>query len=181
MKLEIILYTILISFAVLTKVSLYFYYGIYFVLLLPLSFCNLKKIGLFEIKKGFVFGVLSSAIYFPFIIGKISFSMLNQIPYVFSEEIFFRGFLLQQLNEKFSNVHLNNLVVSILFTIPHVIINPSLFSVLVFIPSIIFGYLFIYTKSIYAPVIFHYFSNIFFQTYLLNSDFIKMLIPTNLL
>ncbi len=170
MKLEITLYTILISFAVLTKVNFYFFYGIYIILLLPLSFFDLKKMGIFEFKKGILWGFLSSAIYFPFVFKSFSFVLLNQIPYVFSEEIFFRGFLLQRFNEKFNNIHLNNIAVSILFTIPHILINPSLVSVLVFFPSIIFGYLFIYTRSIYAPVIFHYFSNLFFQLYLTKSQ-----------
>ncbi len=170
MKLEIALYTILISFAVLTKFNTYFFYGIYLVLLLPLSFFDLKKLGIFEFKKGILWGFLSSIIYFPFIIQNFSFGLLNQVPYVFSEEVFFRGFLLTKFNERFNNIHLNNILVSALFTVPHVIINPSLVSILVFFPSVIFGYLFIYTKSIYAPVIFHYFSNLFFQIYLTKSQ-----------
>ncbi len=166
MKLEIILYTILISFAVLTKVHPYFFYGIYLILLLPLSFYDLGKLGLYEFKKGILWGLISSFIYFPFIIKSLSLNLINQIPYVFSEEIFFRGFLLTRFNEEFNNIHINNIFVSLLFTIPHVIINPSIISVLVFFPSIIFGYLFIYTRSIYAPVMFHFSSNLFFQIYL---------------
>lgn len=176
MKLEIILYTILIFFAVLTKVSGYFFYGIYIILLFPLAFSDLKKLGLYEFKKGILWGFLSSIIYFPFILKEFSFTLLNQLPYVFSEEIFFRGFILQNLNERYSNIHLNNIFVSVLFTIPHVIIHPSLISVMVFFPSIIFGYLFIYTKSIYAPTIFHFFSNMFFQLYLTKSGLLKMFI-----
>jgi hypothetical protein len=170
MKLEIALYTILIFFAVLTKVNLFFVYVIYIILLLPLAFFDLKKLGIYEFKRGILWGFLSSSIYFPFVVNGFSFGLLNQVPYVFSEEIFFRGFLLTRFNEKFKNIHLNNIFVSVLFTIPHIILNPSLISVLVFFPSLIFGYLFIYTKSIYAPTIFHYFSNLFFQLYLTRTD-----------
>lgn len=175
MYLEIALYTILISFAVLTKVSSYFFYGIYITLLIPISFFDLKKLGVLEFKKGFLWGLLSSLIYMPFIFKSLSFSLVNQIPYVFSEEIFFRGYLLSRFNEKFKNIHLNNIIVSLLFTIPHIIINPSIISVLVFFPSVIFGYLFIHTRSIYAPVIFHYFSNLFFQLYLTKSSIFSFL------
>jgi len=160
-----ILYFILICFAVLSKFHSFFINFVYFVLVLPLGFYDLKKAGFKNFKKGLFYGFFSSVVYLPFILKNLSFVHFLQIPQVFAEEFFFRGYGLPIFYEKFKNIHIANVFVSVLFTIPHVIINPSLFSVLVFFPSIIFGYLFFYSGSILASVIFHWFSNLFFQLF----------------
>ncbi len=166
MKNFFILYFILICFAVLSKFHPFFINLVYIVLLVPLGFYDLGKAGFKNFKNGFIYGFFSSLGYFPFIFNRISIDHLLQIPQVFAEEIFFRGYGLSVFYEKYRNIHTANLIISILFTIPHIIINPSLFSVLVFFPSIIFGYLFFYSGSILSSVIFHWFSNLFFQLFL---------------
>ncbi len=176
MKRAILLYIILLVFAILTKFNTIFYYGLYVTLLSPLLFLDYKRLGFLEFKKGIVWGVLSSLIYVPFILWKskfLSLEMLNQIPQIFAEEIFFRAFFLEELSASLKNFHMANIITSFLFMLPHLIINPSILSVLVFFPSLIFGYLFYYSRSIYAPVIFHYLSNIFFQTFLIHSGLLE--------
>ncbi len=160
----LILYFILICFVILSKLNSFFINIAYIVLLIPLAFYDLKKLGFQNYGKGFMYGTGTSLVYLPFIINGFSINHFLQIPQVFAEEVFFRGFGLSSFDKM--NVHLSNVLISILFTIPHVIINPSILSVLVFFPSIVFGYLFIYTRSIVAPVIFHWLSNVFFQVFL---------------
>ncbi|WP_457644433.1 CPBP family glutamic-type intramembrane protease [Persephonella sp.] len=80
--------------------------------------------------------------------------------------MFFRGYLFSAIPIK--NIHIKNIVISLMFTLPHVIINPHLFSLLTFFPSLIFGYLYIGSGSIIAPFVFHLFSNLFFQLYLIH-------------
>ncbi len=164
MKDFLILYFILICFVILSKLNSFFINLAYIVLLIPLAFYDLKKLGFQNYGKGFMYGTGASLVYLPFIINGFSINHFLQIPQVFAEEVFFRGFGLSSFDKM--NVHLSNVLISILFTIPHVIINPSILSVLVFFPSIVFGYLFIYTRSIVAPVIFHWLSNVFFQVFL---------------
>ncbi len=164
MKNFLIFYIILICFILLSKFNSFFINIAYIILILPLAFYDLKKLGFQNYKKGFLYGVLSSVIYLPFIISGISFNHILQIPQVFAEEVFFRGYGFSSFENRF-NIHTLNIFLSLLFTVPHVIVNPSLISVLVFFPSIVFGYLFIYTRSIVAPVIFHWLSNVFFQLF----------------
>jgi len=160
----LILYSILICFVILSKLTSFFINIAYIVLLIPLAFYDLRKLGFQNYGKGFLYGTGVSLVYLPFIIGGFSINHFLQIPQVFAEEVFFRGFGFSSFERM--NVHLSNVLISILFTIPHVIINPSILSVLVFFPSIIFGYLFLYTRSILAPLIFHWLSNVFFQVFL---------------
>ena len=176
MKRFLTLYTILICFAILSKLDQFFINLVYFILILPLVFYDLNKLGLRNYKNGLMVGLLASIFYLPFLWGKLTFSHLLQIPQVFAEEIFFRGYGISVLENHVKNIHVVNLITSALFTIPHIIINPSIISVLVFFPSVVFGYLFIYTRSIVAPVIFHWFSNLFFQEF-----FYEFLVRTTIL
>jgi membrane protease YdiL (CAAX protease family) len=136
------------------------------ILLLPLFFYPLKSVGLKNIKKGAAAGFLFSLPLIPFInLEKITFLFtLNTFLFAFAEEIFFRGYLFKVLEIK--NNHLKNVIVSLLFTLAHVIFYGSFFKITVFFPSLIFGYLYIYTGSILAPIIFHTASNLFYETFL---------------
>ncbi len=165
MRRFLILYFILICFAVLSKFYAFFINFVYLILVLPIGFYDFEKLGFKNFRKGFFYGIFSSLFYLPFIITKFPIGAFAQLPYVFAEEVFFRGYGLTVINERLKNIHISNIVISVLFTVPHVIINPSLFSVLVFFPSVIFGYLFFYSKSILASVIFHWLSNVFFQVF----------------
>ncbi len=154
----ILLYIFLIISLILAKLNGYFYILSAFVLVSPLVFYKLDKFGLFSIK-GIIYGFAASAVYFPFL--NFSLIPINQITQVFLEEVFFRGYIQNEFFKKF-NIHISILLTSILFTIPHLITNFSVFSLLTFFPSIVFGYLYYYSKSIWTSAIFHFFSNWFF-------------------
>ncbi|WP_457640838.1 CPBP family glutamic-type intramembrane protease [Persephonella sp.] len=166
MKNLFLLYFFLLLFIVLSKFFSVFFYVAFFILVSPLIFMDLKKIGLKNFKKGFIYGFISSSIYLPFIWDRIFYGNFTQIGQVFAEEIFFRGYLLTVLPVE--NLLLRNITVSFLFMLPHLVINPNIFSLLTFFPSLIFGYLFIKTGSIVAPTIFHLFSNLFFQLFVID-------------
>ncbi len=160
----ILLYIFLIISLILAKLNGYFYILSAFVLASPLIFYKLDKFGLFLIK-GIIYGFAASAVYFPFL--NLNLIPFNQITQVFLEEVFFRGYIQNEFFKKF-NIHISILLTSILFTIPHLIVSFSLLSFLTFFPSIIFGYLYYYSKSIWTSAIFHFFSNwFFFSNYML--------------
>ncbi len=161
-----LLYFILLVFILLARMNDFFFYLVFFILIFPLIVKKPEDIGLKNIKKGFFYGFLSSLIYFPFIWNNVSIYSFSQIGQVFGEELFFRGYLFNTL--RINNPHLKNIVISGLFTIPHIIVYTNFLSALTFFPSLIFGYLYIRTGSIIAPAIFHLFSNIFFQNYLIH-------------
>lgn len=163
MKQTFLLYSLLIIGIVLTKTNVNFYFLVAIVLISPLAFYNLEKLGILtNIKKGFLYGLGLSLIYLPFILNKVEISAFYQFPQVFAEEIFFRGYLQTTLEERLKSPYKAILISSLMFCIPHMILFPSLTAVLTFFPSLVFGYLFYITRSIYASVIFHLFSNVFF-------------------
>ncbi|WP_460173974.1 CPBP family intramembrane glutamic endopeptidase [Venenivibrio stagnispumantis] len=100
-----------------------------------------------------------SALYLPF----LNFSVFptNQVVQILAEEIFFRGYIQNELL-KIYNPFKSIVLSSILFMVAHLILNPSIFSGLTIFPSIIFGYLYFYSKSVISSFIFHLFSNWFF-------------------
>ncbi|NPA54456.1 MAG: CPBP family intramembrane metalloprotease [Aquificae bacterium] len=132
------------------------------VLSLPLFLYPLSPLGFKYIKKGFLIGFISSLIYLPFIkFEKVSYiENINIFIFSIFEEIFFRGYLFFAL--KIKNVHIKNLFISFIFSLAHVILYGDLTKITVFFPSLIFGYLYIYSGSIIAPIIFHIFSNLFY-------------------
>ena len=160
------LYILLVLLLSLTYFNSLFFYASFFVLISPLIFKDLKELGLKNYRSGILYGSLLSSVYLPFIWNSISIQNFYQSGQFFAEEIFFRGYLLSTVPVK--NIHLRNITVSVLFSLPHVIINPDILSVLTFFPSLIFGYLYIRSGSVIAPFIFHLFSNIFFQQYLIH-------------
>lgn len=158
-----IFYIFLIISLILSKISFYFYYISFFILISPLTFYPLEKFGFTKVK-GFIYGILSSLIYLPFLSG-ISLYNFNQLPQVLAEEIFFRGYIQNEIL-KYTNIHISIIITSILFMIPHLVLSFSVISFLTFFPSLIFGYLYYLSKSIWASSIFHLFSNLFFQIFL---------------
>lgn len=79
-----------------------------------------------------------------------------------SEEVFFRGYLYSEMeNEPFLPfISKANFVSSFLFATAHSLIyyDPSMFKV--FFPSLVMGWLFERSRSIGAPIIFHWLSDI---------------------
>ncbi|MDD4777930.1 MAG: type II CAAX endopeptidase family protein [Fermentimonas sp.] len=73
-----------------------------------------------------------------------------------SEELFFRGALQQFIHEKFKNEHATVWLTALIFSMVH-------FQFYGFLPRLflgaILGYLFIYTKNLWAPILFHFLNN----------------------
>lgn len=73
-----------------------------------------------------------------------------------SEELFFRGALQQFIEEKFKNGHVSVWITALVFSLVH-------FQFYGFLPRLflgtVLGYLFLYTKNLWVPIIFHFFNN----------------------
>jgi len=149
--------------------SLIYLYAAYFLLGIPIVFISEKQLGIKNLKS-LVMGLVFSLIYMPFLKEKLF--LPNLFLKAFFEEVFFRSYL-QNTFQNNLNIHLSIIITSILFTIPHILINSEIISILVFIPSILFGYLYAFNKSIWTSSIFHYFSNLF---YIQNKEIINKIL-----
>ena len=73
-----------------------------------------------------------------------------------SEELFFRGAMQQFIHDKFKNGHTSVWIAAIIFSIVH-------FQFYGFLPRLflgaILGYLFLYTKNLWIPILFHFINN----------------------
>jgi len=69
----------------------------------------------------------------------------------FAEELFFRAYLMKRFS---------NLKVSLMFVIPHFILNPGILSLLTFFPSLLFGFAYQKTKSLAFVSLLHLVSNL---------------------
>ena len=166
LKKWIILYTFLIVSLFLSNFIPFFYYTVPLILSYPLLVDDLQLLGFKNYKKGFILGIVSSLFYVPFLNLEVLNikETLNMSFIVLLEEVFFRGYLFKEISFP-KNIHLKNIFISLLFAISHIVLYLDLTKFFVFFPSIIFGYLFIYTGSIAAPFIFHIFSNLFFISF----------------
>jgi len=75
------------------------------------------------------------------------------------EEYLFRGVFQQlvfnKIQSKILGITYANILTSIIFSLSHIFSTPILSSILIFIPSIIFGVLYDRSKSIYPSIIVH--------------------------
>lgn len=73
-----------------------------------------------------------------------------------SEEMFFRGALQQFIQDKFSNGHVAVWVTALVFSLVH-------FQFYGFVPRLLLGgllgYLFLYTRNLWVPILFHFINN----------------------
>jgi membrane protease YdiL (CAAX protease family) len=69
----------------------------------------------------------------------------------FAEELFFRAYLMKRFS---------NLKVSLMFVIPHLILNPGILSLLTFFPSLLFGFAYQKTRSLAFVSLLHLISNL---------------------
>lgn len=85
-----------------------------------------------------------------------------------SEEVFFRGYLLNNIKKAASAVFPDRstvqwwvaiLISAVCFAVAHIVVQGQIISVLTFFPGLILGWLFFRTKSLYAPIIFHGLAN----------------------
>ncbi len=96
--------------------------------------------------------------------------ILYQLFYIaVAEEVFFRAYLhknlLELLTPESSDIHSGKRWLSIFlsaacFAIAHIVISGQLIAAVTFVPGIVLGWLFIRTKSLLAPILFHGLANI---------------------
>jgi membrane protease YdiL (CAAX protease family) len=95
-----------------------------------------------------------------------------------AEEVFFRGYVqdnilrlpsiakLGQQLSKFPNIGyrawMSTMLSAVFFATAHIIVQGKIISVLTFLPGLILGWLFIRTKSLLAPILFHGLANIYY-------------------
>ncbi len=161
------LFLLLITVAFLSNFFSALNYIVPVILISPVFFENdIKSIGFKNFKRGVIWGFFASSVYIPFIhVDRLDIiQFLNILSFSVFEEIFFRGFMFKEL--KFiKNIHLKNVFVSALFSLSHIFYYLDPLKILVFFPSIVFGYLYIYSSSILAPIIFHFSSNLFYISF----------------
>ncbi len=114
------------------------------VLLLPLVFLPSEKLGLKSVWNLSLLLLPPLYLLYP----KDFASLALQ---AFAEELFFRAYLMQRFS---------NLVVSVLFTLPHVVLYTDLWSVLTFFPSLFYGYAYQRTGSLALVSLLHLASNV---------------------
>jgi membrane protease YdiL (CAAX protease family) len=95
----------------------------------------------------------------------VAFMLTQLLMVALPEEVFFRGYLQNKLGNNIKGV----IIVSLLFALGHFITlclagghNIAICSqaVLTFFPSLVMGYLYLKTKTLWASIIFHFFANI---------------------
>jgi membrane protease YdiL (CAAX protease family) len=86
-----------------------------------------------------------------------------------SEEIFFRGYLITRLERLFSADRftltapfLCIFISASVFALAHVLLHGTFAAGLTFLPGLVLGWLFIKTRSLVAPVLFHGLANVFY-------------------
>jgi hypothetical protein len=131
---------------VLLSVSLHKFLGIpnlsIFFLLFPLAFLELRLLD------RWVFLWLFYPVAFLFF---DALWLLGMTLSAFAEELFFRAYLMKRYS---------NLKVSLMFVIPHFILNPGILSLLTFFPSLLFGFAYQKTKSLAFVSLLHLVSNL---------------------
>lgn len=95
----------------------------------------------------------------------VAFILTQLLLVALPEEVFFRGYLQNKIGNNIKGV----IIVSLLFAVGHFITlclggghNIAICSqaILTFFPSLVMGYLFLKTKTLWASIIFHFFANI---------------------
>lgn len=114
-----------------------------------------------------------------YLYGISSISVYNIILFLFAspllEEFIFRGLVQNNINNflktgVFLHISFGNIISSLIFTFIHLLLNDFAFIyLLVFLPSLFFGYLYDKYRNLLLPVLFHSFFNInVFTAYPLN-------------
>ncbi len=125
----------------------------YLYMSLPLFIMEPDDLGFKNYGRGLLWGslLLPLLILFP-PSGACYLWVANQTAVSLIEEIYFRGYLMRELG---------NVRTSALFSLAHLINFPTLNSLLVFFPSLLFGYAYQRSGSILAPFMLHLSSNLF--------------------
>jgi len=95
----------------------------------------------------------------------VAFILTQLLMVALPEEVFFRGYLQNKIGNNIKGI----IIVSLLFAVGHFITlclggghNIAICSqaILTFFPSLVMGYLYLKTKTLWASIIFHFFANI---------------------
>ena len=131
------------------------------VVLLPLTFCGLWVLKSCELKPPLP-PVLSQG-------QGWAYWLFYQFMYIaLSEEVFFRGYVQSNILKlttpamnKLPRLHQwTSIVISAAcFTVAHIIVQAQVISVLIFLPGLVLGWLFIRARSLLAPILFHGLAN----------------------
>ncbi|PMP76941.1 MAG: CPBP family intramembrane metalloprotease [Sulfurihydrogenibium sp.] len=124
-----------------------------FILLLPLIFVDTKDLNLKSVWNFSLIFVVPI-----FFISDFTL-VLSQFLTAFSEELFFRVYMMK---------YFSNLITSILFTVPHIVLYNDLHSFLVFFPSLFYGFVYQRTKSLILVTVLHFLSNVFYAFFFVN-------------
>ncbi|GEM_PF-574312 len=151
---RLLIYIGLILILIIVKVFPFLNILAYLYMMLPLLISSEEEIGFKNYKRGVLYG----SVLLPFIVvffpkNLCSLWTLNQIGVAVAEEIFFRGYLMSALG---------NLKTSLLFSFAHLINFPTVNSVLTFFPSLVFGFAYIKSGSIVAPIVLHFSANMIY-------------------
>lgn len=115
-----------------------------FILLLPLAFLPAERFGLKNMWNLSLFAL-------PFMYFLYPQNFLSLLLQAFAEELFFRAYLMQRFS---------NLTVSVLFTLPHVILYADFWSYLTFFPSLFYGFIYKRTLCLSLVAVLHLGSNV---------------------
>lgn len=98
--------------------------------------------------------------------------LLYQFMYIaVAEEVFFRGYIQNNILKTASAIlqerrrllqWISIIISAACFAAAHVVIQGEIISVLTFLPGLVLGWLFVRTKSLLAPILFHGLANVFF-------------------
>lgn len=95
----------------------------------------------------------------------VAFILTQLLMVALPEEVFFRGYLQNKIGNNIKGI----IIVSLLFAIGHFVtlclagghsIAICSQAILTFFPSLVMGYLYLKTKTLWASIIFHFFANI---------------------
>jgi len=84
------------------------------------------------------------------------------------EEWFFRGYFMTQINKAGLGPHQSNLITSLLFTLLH-LPTQGLIGLSVFLPSLIYGFIYQKTNDIIFIILLHALSNLIFYIYIIEA------------
>jgi membrane protease YdiL (CAAX protease family) len=129
--------------------------------LFPLTFCGLWVLKSFGLKPPLAPGLSQGRDWV--------YWLFYQFMYVaLSEEVFFRGYLQSNILRlttpamgRLPRLHqwASIVISAACFTAAHIIIQGQIISVLIFLPGLVLGWLFIRTRSLLAPILFHGLAN----------------------
>ncbi len=98
--------------------------------------------------------------------------LLYQFMYIaVAEEIFFRGYVQNNILKTASAIKreqhrllqwISIIISAACFATAHVVIQGEIISVLTFLPGLVLGWLFVRTRSLLAPILFHGLANVFY-------------------